>query len=124
MRAAEAGTKLPDLYNAASLTAMPPLSKHVREALENAIRERESPEETRLRDLYEGVFAVECGVVRVLIEAHIEMPNPTNAGYVSDVPTSESDPFGMHRYARALCTVLAAEEVKPPLSVGLFAPRA
>lgn len=118
----EAKTKLPDTYDTPSLIELPPLSKHVREALDNAIRERESPDETRLRELYEGLFAVECGVVRVLIEAKVEIPNPTNAGYVSDVPTSESDPFGVHRYARALCTVLAAEEVKPPLSVGLFAP--
>ena len=118
----EAETKLPEEYDVALLSRMPDLSKHVREALDNAIRARGNADETSIHDLYEGVFATDCGVVKILIQQGVEIPNPTIAGYASDVPRADSDPFGVHKYARALCTVLAADKVTPPLSIGLFAP--
>jgi len=120
--AEEAGMEFPDEYDVPPLTTMPRLSKHVREGLDHAIRNRDRADETSLHDLFEGLFAVDCAILKILIDAGVEIPNPTLAGYASDVPTSDSDPFGVHKYARALCTVLAAKNVVPPLSIGLFAP--
>ncbi|HXH41606.1 MAG TPA: P-loop NTPase fold protein [Thermoanaerobaculia bacterium] len=114
-------------YTAANINTIPPLSKHARTALDNA-RRLSGNEPTSTADLASAMFSLEeCSIIKQLLAAGISLKaraprvSPI-AGYASDAPTADTDPFDVHRHANALCSVLAAKTVSPPVSVGLFAP--
>lgn len=106
-----------------SVAEMPPMSGHVRKAFDAAIEGRDGYV-TTLSDLRRGALSVtECNVIHALDLPVPLPPRPFEiAGIASDLPTADHDPFNVSEQAKALCSVLAAREVVPPVSVGLFAP--
>ena len=114
-------------YTPTNVDMIPPLSKHVRTALDSA-RRLSGNDPTSTADLLSGMFSIEdCSIIKQLLDIGINLKiraprlSPI-AGYASDAPTADTDPFDVHRHANALCSVLAAKTVSPPVSVGLFAP--
>jgi hypothetical protein len=109
-----------------SLAKMPAVSKHVRAVLDAA--SHPAAELTKTEDLVAAALNLrQCGAIEKLYEhfaiAAPPLPPPAPiAGYSSDAPSADSDPFDVRKHAHALCSVLAATEVTPPVSVGLFAP--
>jgi hypothetical protein len=115
-----------DGYVPASIDTIPPFSKHALTALETARRSRGN-DPLSTADLLSGMFSIEeCSIIKQLVAAGVRLKTRPRvvpiAGYASDAPTADTDPFDVHRHANALCSVLAAKTVSPPVSVGLFAP--
>lgn len=138
----QARKKLPRLteYEPVKLLALPSLSQHVRAALtkaKNAADEDKSDAINNWHLLY-GVLAVDdCDLTTALRERGLVKekvrrgPSPERtvargtarpniAGFSSDDPRKGTDHFGIRREVKALCSVLAAKSVEPPLSLGLF----
>ncbi|MDX6289162.1 MAG: hypothetical protein QOH42_961 [Blastocatellia bacterium] len=138
----QARRKLPRLteYKPVELRALPPLSQHVRIALLYAQKAADEDKSEAINNwhLLYGVLAVEdCDLAKVL-RAHDLVkekvrrgPSPERngargtarpniAGFTSDDPRKGTDHFGITKEVKALCSVLAAKSVEPPLSLGLF----
>ncbi|HEX8179488.1 MAG TPA: P-loop NTPase fold protein [Pyrinomonadaceae bacterium] len=131
-------------YEPVELTTMPACSGHTRAALQLAWEAADinhAPQIDTSHLLY-GALSVEgCGVVARLNErgivkdkvrfapepapVSIEAPGEVQraerfiAGYTSDKPGG-ADLLDITREVEALCSVLAAREVEPPVSLGLF----
>ena len=118
-----ARTKLVETDERPALFEIPQMSEHVRVAFDAALATRGNADLTTLEHLKAGALHVtDCSIIQALLASGVKPPKTIIAGYSSDAPTADTDPFDVHKYARALCTVLAAREVTPPVSVGLFAP--
>jgi hypothetical protein len=139
----KAATKidLPTSYSVVELTAMPPLSKHSEQAIE-AARRITTDGIVHSRDLFAGVMSIaDCGPVKALLAAGVRgapaaTPNPppsqargaspiapieaTLAGFRSDGVTEQTDLLDIKLDVEALASVIAARDVEPPLSIGLF----
>lgn len=138
----QARRKLPRLpeYEPVSLSALPPLSQHVEEGLINAHKAADEDKSEAINNwhLLYGVLSVEdCDLAMTLRARGLEKekvrrgPSPERtgapgtarpniAGFSSDDPRQGTDRFGITREVKALCSVLAAKSVEPPLSLGLF----
>lgn len=120
----------------APLESIPPGSPHVREALAEALASAadHGSATVRVRHIGYGVLSirgsnlietlVQAGVRpelllldEVAVSAGIVLP-----GYRSDDPAGrrDKDRLDVEKEVRALCAVLAAKDVEPPLSLGLF----
>jgi hypothetical protein len=138
----QARKKLPRLpeYKPVKLRALPSLSQHVSEALVNA-RDAADADKSELINNWQllyGVLAVDdCDLTQKLNERGLVKEKvkrgpapkrtiahgtarPNIAGFSSDDPRKGTDHFGITRDVKALCSVLAAKSVEPPLSLGLF----
>jgi hypothetical protein len=109
-------------------SVLPPVSNHVREAIEGAWRFARIRQATVVtsRDLLFGALSVrDCGVIKRLAEQEITLgriggeDRPALAGYRSD-DADGVDRLNIMPNVRALASVLAAKDVHPPLSLGLF----
>lgn len=132
-KAVDAG--IPDLPDAAPQpTAMPVLSDHVRAALRAArtiARAHGGDDIIHTRHLLYGALSIqECSVIKPLIDAGLDknrielrkrdLPRKSGiAGYRSDA-VAGPDLLDIKRDVESLCMVLAAKDVDPPLSLGLF----
>jgi KAP family P-loop domain len=132
-------TDLPEegSYTPSPLTALPPLSKHVERALVAAHVAAGSQESDPIRSrhlLYGALSITDCHVIQALVDQGIHTENidltapPSSAktasrlviaGFGSDALDGE-DLLGVTKEVEALCSVLAAKSVEPPLSLGLF----
>lgn len=129
-----------DKYTPSALTSFPPLSAHAREALlaANAVAETHRAPQIQSRHLIFGALSItHCGMIKRLLDLEVDKDKidltPDQAaqsttgkiagyqiaGYQSDGP-ADKDLLGITREVQALCAVLAAQDVKPPLSLGLF----
>jgi KAP family P-loop domain/Clp amino terminal domain, pathogenicity island component len=137
--AEQVGTSLPpeNGYPLQEGPALSPLSKHVEEAFQAALAEADQNESKaiRTRHLIRGALSVkDCTLIKALLKEgvnrdrisleDVEIPpiprrRPTQAGIKSDDPEGE-DLLDIKAEVEALCTVLAAKDVKPPISLGLF----
>nr|MBA2671787.1 TIR domain-containing protein [Gemmatimonadota bacterium] len=122
------------VYTVARLSALPPHSKHVREALiaaRDVAGARGFPI-VRSRHLLYGALSVEeCSVIRPLLERGVRKEDilledtppaavgAAIAGFRSDEARGE-DLLDITREVETLCSVLAARDVEPPVSLGLF----
>lgn len=135
------GTSIPAEgdYSLSPFTEIPPLSKHVRYALIAAVNiaEEAQSKSVRSRHLFSGALSVQCGLIKALLDNKVDpekilskeaSPTPAkpraqfkqpNAGIRSDDPLG-TDLLDITQEVEALCTVLAAKDVEPPLSLGLF----
>jgi len=131
---------LPAEFPPAELTSLPELSKHAREALLAA--SRLSKDGTiHSHELFAGAMAIaDCEIVKALAKlgvrperhdgqsasesAHELAPDPAVAaqvaGFRSDGVTDQTDLLDIKQDVTALASVIAAREVEPPLSIGLF----
>lgn len=108
---------------------LPLLTRHVRRALEEAWRIAEEDKEpmAHSRHLLSGVLSVsDCSVIKALLarglrpEDALTTEKPLDlAGFYSDTPSGE-DLLDIQNEVAALCSVVAARDVVPPLSIGLF----
>jgi hypothetical protein len=118
----------------AVITTLPDLSGHVREALRNGrnIARAMGSDRIQSRHLIYGALSVEeCAVIKVLRAHRVDkekivltdnkaVSKPGRiAGYGSDEVGVE-DLLGIRKEVESLCMVLAAKNVEPPLSLGLF----
>ena len=124
-----------DQYTPSELTALPLLSAHVREALlaANAAADTHGAKQIQSRHLIYGALSItHCGMIKRLLALNVDKdkidltpdkspdPNaPQIAGYQSDAP-ADQDLLGITHEVQALCAVLSAKDVQPPLSLGLF----
>ena len=140
--AKQAGRDLPRLpgYGPVSLHELPALSDHVRAAFIKAQKAADEDESDAINSwhLLYGVLAVEdCDLTKTLRARGLvnekvrrgrapdrtaarSVARPNIAGFSSDDPRKGTDRFGITREVKALCSVLAAKSVDPPLSLGLF----
>ncbi|MGH9766881.1 MAG: P-loop NTPase fold protein, partial [Blastocatellia bacterium] len=125
-----------DGFTPSRLTSLPPLSRHARQALVEArvmANEYKSKEILSRHLLYGALSVTDCDLVKRLLELgldknKIEMGRvaaaggPLIPGYWSDAAKGKDlkDLLGISREVETLCSVLAAKDVKPPLSLGLF----
>ena len=138
----QARRKLPRLpeYELVKVTEMPSVSEHVVEALINARKAADEDKSEAINNwhLLYGVLAVDdCDLAITLSERGLVKekvrrgPSPQRsdargtarpniAGFSSDDPRKGTDHFGITKEVKALCSVLAAKSVEPPLSLGLF----
>ena len=138
----QARKKLPRLpeYEPVKLTSLPSVSEHVQAALINAQKAADEDKSEAINNwhLLYGVLAVEdCNLAlelgkRGLVKEKVRRgpsperggargtPRPNIAGFSSDDPRKGTDHFGISKEVKALCSVLAAKSVEPPLSLGLF----
>ncbi len=114
-------------------TALPPMSDHVRKALIAArdVADLYKSSSVRSRHLLYGALSItNCHVIQALLARGIrkedivliETPSSSGhriAGFDSDMPDGK-DLLGIEKEVEALCAVLAAKDVEPPLSLGLF----
>ncbi|MDX6498242.1 MAG: hypothetical protein QOG23_1502 [Blastocatellia bacterium] len=134
--------RLPRLgeYEPVTLLALPPLSRHLRAAVINAQKAADEDKSEAINNwhLLYGVLAVEdCDLAlelakRGLVKEKVRRgPSPERssargttrpniAGFTSDDPRKGPARFGIDKEVKALCSVLAAKSVEPPLSLGLF----
>jgi KAP family P-loop domain len=124
---------IPDRYEILPLSDLPPLSAHARQALSeaDAIANKYGSKEILGRHLLYGALSVtECKLVKRLLELGLdkekivmrdEVANggPLIAGFRPDEAEGK-DLLGIGPEVEALCSVLAAKDVTPPLSLGLF----
>jgi len=122
-----------DKYKYSPLSDIPPLSAHTRVALyeADAIANKYGSKEILGWHLLYGALSVtDCDLVKRLLELGLDkeklvMRNeaanggPLIAGYRPDAAEGK-DLLGISREVEALCSVLAAKDVTPPLSLGLF----
>lgn len=125
-------------YTPSQLTALPPTSKHVEKALIVARQVAGLQESDPIRSrhiLYGALSIADCHVIQALVnqggirKENIDLATPPSqaktashpviAGFDSDVPDGE-DLLGVTKEVEALCSVLVARAVEPPLSLGLF----
>ena len=127
---------IPSLPNTppSHITTLPELSGHVRDAFRygrNIARAHRS-DRIQSRHLLYGVLSVEeCTVVKALLDHGVDKTKIALtdaramvkafaiAGYRSDEVAGE-DLLGIRKEVESLCIVLAAKNVEPPLSLGLF----
>jgi hypothetical protein len=126
-------TRLParNEYSPTLLSALPPLSSHARAALiaaRNLADADRAEAPVQSRHLIYGALSVDnCDVIQALQQRGVrkeniklaDEPELRIAGFRSDNPDG-NDLLGITREVEALCSVLAAKEVEPPLSLGLF----
>ncbi len=125
---------LPGLYTPSELTALPPISRHVQEALEHAqrIARRTEPTRVRSRHLLSGALSVEdCDVIKALVRQGVSRDRIrlTDAGTDdtgipivgadSDAP-SGIDRLGLETEIDTLSALVASRSTKTPMSIGLF----
>ncbi|HET8891942.1 MAG TPA: P-loop NTPase fold protein [Candidatus Angelobacter sp.] len=150
MMKAAVETDLPPKYVQANLISLPPLSKHVSEALRNAraFAQERNDKSIRSRYLLYGALSVErCTVITALRDRGVDKENilkdlPPPSAVSPDVTTppidqpsgayptpkiasdrwSEHDTLGYQAYARTLAGVITHEETVPPLTIGIKAP--
>jgi KAP-like P-loop domain-containing protein len=117
-----------------TLTSLPPSSDHVRDAFvaaRNIARVKRSPQVQSRHLLYGALSIEDCRVIRKLLEHNLRKEAITLsdaaqaaralaiAGYRSD-EVGGRDLLDISKEVEALCMVLAAKDVEPPLSLGLF----
>ena len=130
-------TVLPEAYTPSVLTTLPRLSEHVRRALIAArdVAGLQESDPIRSRHLLYGALLIEdCHVIQALLKQGIRKEEINLAkldgaakssarlaipGFYSDDPDG-ADLLGITKEVDALCSVLAANSVEPPLSLGLF----
>jgi hypothetical protein len=132
-------TSFPDVgsYKPSELNSLPRMSDHVRRALVAArdIAGAQESDPVRSRHILYGALSISnCHVIQALLARGISKedinlyrlpsgsntpPRPVISGYTSD-DTEGPDLLDMKKEVEALCSVLAAKDVKPPLSLGLF----
>jgi ATPases with chaperone activity, ATP-binding subunit len=118
----------------ATLTSLPAASKHVLSAFIKArnIANAKKSDRIQSRHLLYGALSVEdCTVIQSLTKRgvrkeSIPIDDPVAraraqaiAGFGSDEADGE-DQLGIEKEVEALCMVLAAKEIEPPISLGLF----
>jgi hypothetical protein len=121
------------------LLALPAVSGHVEQAFvaANDIADKSGSEDVLAGHLLYGVLSADCKLSKALLDFGIdkntiplvdtvdETPKPrgarrhANAGISSDDPEGK-DLLDIEQEVEALCTVLAAKDVAPPISIGLF----
>ena len=120
-------------YTPTRLTSLPSRSPHVIRALEEAlvIANEYSSREILSRHLLYGALSVtDCDLVirlkelglsreKIVMIDTVVSAEELIAGYRSDEAKGK-DLLGIKNEVEALCSVLAAKEVSPPLSLGLF----
>ena len=126
-------------YQVTELTALPPLSDHVLEAMRLAtfVAAENNSEEIQSRHLFWGVLSTaQCSAVHWMLEdyqanrAFIDMSAPpsrrtdvlaprTRAQVNPDRPDG-NDLLDVQNEVDAISTVIAARDTEPPLSIGLF----
>lgn len=119
-------------YRATAFTELPRQSAHAREALARAFAAATAQgAQVAPRHLLYGALRVKCGLVETLrgqkLSADLvsldsiagDTAAPAIAGYRSDDPEGR-DMLSISREVDALCYVLAAKDVEPPVSLGLF----
>lgn len=133
--------ELPETYPVNDVDRIPPSSAHVQKALSDALHIAEASGAAQLQSrhlLYGALSVDECHVVQALRERGIKKediqltdpattpaPTPTRAlpellaGLHTD-STTGTDLLDLKHEVAALSGVLVAEDVEPPISVGLF----
>jgi hypothetical protein len=136
-------------YDSTRLTVLPVISRHVREALiaASSAAGPDASSPIRSRHLLYGVLSVtDCELVKALAQrrgitrasVELDYPEPSTAGveaaaepdvtlpfvpsfpgFAGDLPSDE-DHLGFKGDVEAFARLLAAKQVAPPLSVGLF----
>ena len=126
-------------YETPALSELPTVSGHVEEALVAAsnIADQSGSGQVRAGHLLYGVLSVDCKLSKAiqdlgidkrvipLVDTFDEPRKPrggrrhANAGISSDDPEGK-DLLDIESEVEALCTVLAAKDVAPPISIGLF----
>jgi hypothetical protein len=116
------------------LTSLPSVSPHVRAAFVGArnIADAQKHESIHRHHLLYGALSVEdCDLVKALLRRGIRKENiPLDdglararaqgiAGFKSDEADGD-DQLDIEKEVEALCMVLAARDIEPPLSLGLF----
>jgi hypothetical protein len=120
----------PKLPTVQGLTALPDFSKHTFLALQNAAEIAASHPNPliRPRDLLRGVLQIpECHVAESLQKSGLRLEiidwdsrdTQLIAGYSPDLSKGE-DRLGIGRDVRVLSSLIAWNDLKPPLSIGLF----
>jgi len=125
--ATRSGRTLPRDATPLELDMLPPFTRHASRAVQHArdAADRNGVEVVTSDYLLYGLTCVQgCSTAQALREMGItrtsmELATPPRAGYRSDVAEGE-DLLGIGREVNALASVLAAREVEPPLSLGLF----
>ena len=124
---------IPDVqrYEHVALDAMPPLSKHVLEALEAAasLADKEAPSEIQSRHVLAGALTVEsCGPIKELLARGVPpeiVPPPTpfsiEAVAKADEPTKQ-DLIGYRKIVDALAELLTDDATTFPLTIAVSAP--
>ena len=114
------------------LDALPNLSGHVRKAIAAAVAAAKESGAGRVesRHLLYGALAIdECSLIAKLHGAGLRKENikiaPAGQAEVTIARLNSDDPdgedlLGIRKEVEALCAVLAASDVTPPLSIGLF----
>ncbi len=126
---------LPPPLPSARLGTLPPHTAHLAAAFRNATRLADETTSAQIRawHLLAGILAVpECTVPHLLAEhgiaaeplvqyvERLEQPLPAPiAGYHND-QVGENDLLDVRNEALALASVIAARDVHPPISIGLF----
>ena len=135
------GESIPPNYEYATppLTALPAVSRHVEQALAAAsnIADLSGFKKVLAAHLLYGVLSVDCKLSKAILDFGIDkntiplvetVDEPSkprgprrqaNAGISSDDPEGK-DLLDIEQEVEALCTVLAAKDVAPPISIGLF----
>lgn len=121
------------------LLELPAVSGHVEQAFvaANDIADKSGSEDVLAGHLLYGVLSVDCKVSKAiqdfgidkntipLVDTIDETPKPRGARRQANAGISSDDPEGkdlldIEQEVEALCTVLAAKDVVPPISIGLF----
>jgi len=130
---AAGGREMPGEWNAEPASAETEFSDHVRQALlaaEHVARNRKAPD-VAPEDLLEGILSVtDCSIVEALralmpspppVEPPPDRPIHERAWATSDDPTgAANDLLKIASEVDALCEVITAKDVFPPISIGLF----
>jgi len=139
-------TSVPDHYPAMALAELPPLSKHVREALMNAAKlaDEKNAAIIHSRYLLHGALSLEsCSLIQelrrfspLIVPANVDLDAPpskpqipaqdsaTDAGEsieissISDAP-AEKDTLGFEPYVQAISRFLLSPDTKPPLTLSI-----
>ena len=124
----------PGVTESAHLASLPSVSQHVRATFINArnIANAQKLERIQSRHLLYGALSVEeCDLVKALIKRGVRKENiPFDdlrararalaiAGFKSDEADGD-DQLDIEKEVEALCMVLAARDIEPPISLGLF----
>jgi KAP family P-loop domain/Clp amino terminal domain, pathogenicity island component len=124
----------PGVIEPATLTSLPSVSQHVRAAFVGArnIANAQKSDQIQSRHLLYGALSVEeCTLIQALTARGVRKENiPFDdlraharalaiAGFKSDQADGE-DQLDIEKEVEALCMVLAARDIEPPISLGLF----
>ena len=117
-----------------TLTSLPAASKHVRAAFVTARNIANAQKSDRIQSrhlLYGALSLEECTIVKTLLDRGVRKENiPFDdvrararalaiAGFRSDEADGD-DQLDIAKEVEALCMVLAARDIEPPISLGLF----